>query len=402
MAAIPPNPGGAGGGAGAPPPNPSNVGRIGRALAGIASFLGQRLAAVSEGELRARWDGLKSLLWSSILVPVVLFTIGMFVGRLGVYFEAPLMQTAATTLFALGSLLGALGVTYLWTKIMVYTQGAVLLSESARALSDAFPLIPRTRVDTFLIWLRGWTAWFIGALLILTYVPVYRSVILAMTLLAALLLMAAIMSACWNNSPWPRRILTIFAVCAIAGSIFQLTVPGTCRSIRDWTASLVDGITSWGDRHNRVVEVERAATEREAVQDAQRLDLIRARQAEIRQRVLDDNCSGAFCSPEDRDEYRRLQREADRLLEGTMREDEPAAASANAPAAANGLSVSPSASPPAVRTKAPPAPSPERRHRVRRSAAHPSSGVRERGSSGLPRVTYDELDDIFFPIHSGE
>jgi hypothetical protein len=179
-------------------------------------------------------------------------------------------------------------------------------------------------------------------------------------------------------------------------------VPGACHSIRGWTASLVDGATSWGDRHNRVVEVERAATEREAVQDAQRLDLIRARQAEIRQRVLDDNCSGAFCSPEDRDEYRRLQREADRLLEGTMREDEPAAASANTPAAANGPSISPSASPPppAVRTKAP-APSLERRHRARRPA-HPSSGVRERGSSGLPRVTHDELDDIFFPIHSGE
>ncbi|MBU0625628.1 hypothetical protein KKF05_04775 [Patescibacteria group bacterium] len=229
--------------------------------------------------------------------------------------------------------------------------------------------------------------------------PVYRSITLAMLLVGALLLMAAIMSACWNNSPWPRRILTIFAVCAISGLIFQLSAPSAYHSIRNWTVSLVDGVTSWGDRQNRVVEVEREAVEREDVQDAQRLDIVRARQAEIRQRVLDENCTGAFCTPEDRDEYRRLQREAEQLIAGTRRDSEP-------PTPTKAPAVQPAPSPRAAGASHLPPPPPvdrsgdaasSRRHRPRSPAA--KRGSPARGSSGLPRVTNDELDDIFFPIH---
>ncbi|MFH1047911.1 MAG: hypothetical protein V1738_06435 [Patescibacteria group bacterium] len=329
MAAIPNPPTGGGasagaGGAGASPagpnPNPTNAGRMGSALAGIASFLGRNAATWTAKEIEERWDGLKSLLAFSILVPAALFLIGLVIGRIGVGLDVSWMQVVAKGTFALGSFLGALLVTYLWAKLMIYGHGGTLLSEGIGSLHDRFPVINRARVDRFLVWLRSWTTWFIGALLIFTYVPVYRSVIAALLLASALLLMASIMSSAWNNSPWPRRLLTLFATGAIVGQIWSLSFPDSYGAAMRWTGSTVDGMTSWSDRENRLATVARQATERENVQDAQLMEIKLARQAEIREQVIRENCLGAFCSDEDRAEYFRLEREISALRAGNARE----------------------------------------------------------------------------------
>jgi len=415
MAAIPPNPpgpgGAGGGGAGAPPPNPNPnppgaFARIGGALSGIFSSVG----AWTADEAGKRWSRLILLLKITILVPVMLFIVGEAVGRFGVWIDSAWMVTAAKGTFAFGSVIGALLTTWLWTKIMIYGHGGALASEGIASLHERLsPFITTAKVDSFLVWLRGWTAWYVGALLILTYVPVYRSLIAAATLVAGLLLMAAIMSSNWSRSNWPRRIMSLFAIGIIVGQIMYLVAPEAHAAVNSWNESQIARLTSWANTESRIATVDAAAEEQEALDDSQRLELNHGRMAELRQKSNDQNCAGGFCTPEDRAEYRRLQRENETIRNKTLR-DPPSATSGNnrpspskAPAAQSPAPVKRLRSgrlppPPQVSRSRSSASSPRRR-----SAAHRPAAVtptkRKRGPSDLPQATHSEIDSIFAPIH---
>jgi hypothetical protein len=387
--------------AGGAPAQSAPPGVIGRVLGALGGIVGATNSWALD-EAREKLDSLGLLLRVSILAPIALFIVGEVIGLIGVNVDSDTTVVVAEYFFAAGTVIGAILITWLWTRIMFYSHGVALLSRGVAGISDRFREagIEMAKVDAFLYWLRGWTAWFIGALLILTYVPVYRNALYGGLLLAALLGLAAIMSANWNQSRWPRRLLTVFVVLVVVSNIMRLATPAVHQSISSWVSNNSARATTEVNRRASVALVEAQASEQEALDDAQRLQLNHERMAELRQRANDERCAG-FCSRDDLQEYRRLQRENAAIREGSLRAlpseeqnqptkrvgaagNQPSAASAPARATAGGSRLPP---PPQVSRT----PRGGSHHARSRSEAAASASPTSRNRSGQSAASSDDF-----------
>jgi len=402
------------GGRATPPPLPRrNAGSVTK-LFGALADLTENLTVWTAKEAKERLDSLKLLFKISVIIPAFLFTLGMIVGRTGVAIESDWMQGFATGAFSWGTLLGAVLVSGLWIKVMIYGHGGALLSRGVASLSDRFTGVSTQQVESFLFWLRGWTAWFIGAALILTHFKIYKSITSACVLIAALLLVAAIMGARWSDSPWPRRILSYCAVLIVCSRLFYFAAPEAHAAVNAWSASQLTRSTAWLNTQSSVAREEAAAETQEEQDIAERLNSNHVRLAELRQRAADQNCAGVYCA-EDADEYRQLQAvnaalRQQALVNQSVAEEDSAEAEAidedTAPASSGPATVRRLPPPPRV-TPTPRPTGPAQRHGSPRPvvasadtpAAAPISPERETGPSGLPRLTTTEIDDIFSSIH---
>ncbi len=336
MAQIPanPNPGGAGGAGGGATP-PSNTGRAARAFGGILHTVGAQAFDWTSENVDEIIGGLKDLLRWSILVPMVLFFIAGSIGQIGVVIggsaEWWLVGTCGI-MTTIGGALGALLVTLLWTRLVIYGKAAALALKAAEATRNAVTTHKNREaerfdqwVEGFLVWARGWTAWYISALMFFMWVPYYRNLLAAAGALMVMLLMAAIFSAQWSQSTWAKQALVVGAVLAGVTCILMLVWPAPVAAARVWSGNLMDGIVGAGDRESRIQSVEQEARERENITDAQRLTVIRARQHEIQQNCFNnaDQCESGFLNADERDEYLRLESEARAIRSGSLRQATP-------------------------------------------------------------------------------
>ncbi|OGM00680.1 hypothetical protein A2480_01070 [Candidatus Uhrbacteria bacterium RIFOXYC2_FULL_47_19] len=306
------------------------VWRLISVMAAIVWNGGGNVAGQAQVGVSRRIRSMIFMAWMAVVMPAALFVLGMIVGGVGELAHSPGTVYVARFILALGAFAGATLAFTLCIRGGLYKFILDLGVKAAQAVVDSAlilggvsvppPVVTPAQVQTGFQVALGWATWFTAACLYAAVIPVYRNPVMSLVAGTVMLGLAGTMAAGWFNGPWARRLVTIGMAGVGLFATLVIVAPGatSAATSRLWDASEWIGVR--GERASQLAEVDRNASRAETVSDAVLLDRIRARQAAIRQHVIDGDCVGAFCTNAERVEYFELEQQAEAISSRTFRQ----------------------------------------------------------------------------------
>lgn len=264
----------------------------------------------------------------TILLPVMMYIVGLILGIAG-------WVHGARFVLAAGAATAALLSTLLWVRFFAYGYLLKLFSEvlslvpganQAGQSGNTADLIPRDKLDAFLVWLRSWTAWYAIAGILLAILPIWNNVVVSMLLFAALLGASAVITGKWSDGPWARRIAMLLNTSVLAFAIAVLVNQRIVDAAWNYQETLTNRYSQRLEREEQVEQQRQTAQKGRNGRDARMLKRFRKLQAQLEERAV-DGCTGysqedrdaghPFCSVADKRAHASFARDIERLEKGT-------------------------------------------------------------------------------------